>query len=155
MRITIRSVATAIAAVGVASVVSYAAVTAAGDAPKHRPSQPSSAATSAEPTSAAAGLAGNMYFVDEQGNPRIPTASEMRTLADALKKDMARIAGRHRGKRYERTLPSGAVAATVATSELVFLTATRNEDGTLTIGHSGTGHDIVVTPEAAGNAPEM
>lgn len=161
MKITIRPLVTALAAVGVAGVVSYAALTAADATSKAPPSQDSSAATPTEPTSGTAGLSANMYFVDEHGNPRMPTAAEMRTLADALKRDLAGIAGPHRGKRYERTLPSGAVAATVATSVLVFLTATGNGDGTVTIRHSGhsgrsgMGGDVVAAPETTATAPEM
>lgn len=101
------------------------------------------------------GLPASMYFVDQNGNPRMPTAAEMRALADALKKDMARIAGPHQGKRYLRTEPSGAIAATVATSKLAFLVATRNPDGTISITHAGSAGDVLRTPTAASNAPEM
>jgi hypothetical protein len=116
---------------------------------------PASPDRGAQAAPSGAGFAASMYFVDKDGNPRTPTPAEMRDLADALKKDMARIAGPHQGKRYVRTEPSGAIAATVATSKLVFLVATENPDGTISITHADSAGDVLPTPTAAGNAPEM
>lgn len=98
----------------------------------------------------AGGLAGNLYFTDENGNPRNPTAAELVTAGRAFEQDLKRLAGKHYGKPNLRTEPSGAVAATVATSQLVFLTATVNEDGTVTIGHAALDEDgkLVVGPAA-------
>ena len=99
---------------------------------------------------AAGGLAGNLYFTDENGNPRNPAAAELITAGKAFEQDLKRLAGQHYGKPNVRTEPSGAVAATVATSQLVFLTATVNEDGTVTIGHAALDEDgkLVVEPAA-------
>lgn len=108
------------------------------------------AAATADRDSGAGGLAGNLYFTDENGNPRNPTAAELITAGEAFEKDLKTLAGKHYGKPNLRTEPSGAVAATVATSQLVFLTATVNEDGTVTIGHAALDADgnPVVEPAA-------
>ena len=108
------------------------------------------ATTPAGLESGAGGLAGNLYFTDEHGNPRNPTAAELITAGEAFEQDLKRLAGRHYGKLNVRTAPGGAVAATVATSQLVFLTATVNEDGTVTISHSVLDEDgnPVVEPAA-------
>lgn len=101
---------------------------------------PPTAATEApDPAAAdgsAGGVSGNLYFTDEHGNPRNPTAAELITAGKAFEKDLKRLAGNHYGKPNLRTEPSGATAATVATSQMVLLTAVRNEDGTVTISHS-------------------
>lgn len=138
------------------------AALAAGSASMHAPparadESPLPAATSdadeatAAPArdSGAGGLAGNLYFTDENGNPRNPTAAELITAGKAFEQDLKRLAGQHYGKPNVRTEPSGAVAATVATSQLVFLTATVNEDGTVTISHSAPGKDGHLAAEPA------
>lgn len=147
MKVTTRSLI-ALATVGVASAAGYAALTGVDEPP------PLAAAPQTPALPSAGGVSGNMHFVDQDGNPRIPTDAEMRALAQELKRDLARMAGPHAGKRYDRTEASGAVAATVATSDLVFLTATTNPDGSVSIGHSRIGADDAA-PQAAGNAPEM
>lgn len=152
MKTNVPSLAAALATIGIASVALHASLTRAGDLPK---ASAEPAAESDEPRAeGTSGISGNLHFVDEHGNPRQPTAAEMRELAAALKKDLARIAGPHKGRAYERTEPSGAVAATVATSNLVFVTAIRKEDGTLAIGHS-SGEDSTVSAKAVDHLPEM
>ena len=108
------------------------------------------AATATGPDSGAGGVAGNLYFTDEHGNPRNPTAAELITAGEAFERELKRLAGQHYGKPNVRTEPSGAAAATVATSHLAFLTATVNEDGTVTISHSAVDEDgkPVVEPAA-------
>lgn len=132
------------------------AMLAAGSAGLHLPAAhadesppPASASASDTQVGGAAGLSGNLYFTDENGNPRNPTAAELIAAGEAFEKDLARLAGRHKGKPNVRTEPSGAIAATVATSQLVFLTATVNEDGSVTLGHATMDADGNVTAQPA------
>jgi hypothetical protein len=102
----------------------------------------------------APGVSANLYFTDENGNRREPTAAEIRAAAEAFQRDLARLAGQHRGKHYERTLPDGTVAATIAPSKLVFLTVHQNEDGELVYGHSVMDEDGKVAFEPVNPLPE-
>ena len=104
-------------------------------------SESDAAAAELDADRADSGLAGNLYFTDEHGNPRNPSAAELIIAGKAFEQDLKRLAGKHYGKPNVRTEPSGAVAATVATSQLVFLTATVNDDGTVTISHSALDED--------------
>lgn len=142
------------------AVLCAGAMLAAGSAGLHVPpaqadESPPPAATDNADEAPAAGnrvdgaLSGSLYFTDEDGNPRNPTAAELIAAGEAFEKDLARLAGRHQGKPNVRTEPSGAIAATVATSQLVFLTATVNEDGTVTLGHSTMDADGNVTAQPA------
>lgn len=131
--------ASAALAAGSASLQAPPARADAAPAPQADESPPLAATTGmhdAAAESSAGGLSGNLYFTDEHGNPRNPTAAELITAGKGFENDLKRIAGKHYGKPNVRTEPSGATAATVATSQMVFLTAVENEDGSVTITHS-------------------
>jgi hypothetical protein len=101
-----------------------------------------------------AAVSANMYFTDRNGNPRNPTAEEVRRAARGFQQDLARLAGPHEGKTFVKKRPDGTVSAVVATSQLVFLSAQEEEDGTLTIGHSTVGGDGNLTLKPATDLPE-
>jgi hypothetical protein len=101
-----------------------------------------------------AAVSANMYFTDRNGNPRNPTAEEVRQATRAFQQDLARLAGLHEGKTYVKKRPDGTVSAVVATSQLVFLSAQEEEDGTLIIGHSTGGDDGNLTLKPATDLPE-
>lgn len=143
----------ALAALAMGGATLYAPAAQAEDSPE--PPRAEDAATADSTDSGAAGLSGNLYFTDENGNPRNPTAAELIAAGESFEKDLARLAGKHKGKPNVRTEPSGAVAATVATSQLVFLTATVNEDGTVTLGHSAVDADGNVVAQPVNDLPEM
>lgn len=96
----------------------------------------------------------SLYFTDENGNRRQPTEAELRQAAEAVQRDLARIAGEHKGKHYVRTRADGTVSATVALSKLQFLTAIENTDGTLTFGHATMDEDGNVSSRPATDLPE-
>ena len=102
----------------------------------------------------AAKMPASLYFTDENGNRRQPTEAELRQAAEAVQRDLARIAGEHKGKHYVRTRADGTVSATVALSKLQFLTATENPDGTLTFGHVTMDEDGNVSSRPATDLPE-
>lgn len=139
----------ALAALAMGSATLYAPAAQAEDSPE--PPRAEDAATTDATNS---GLSGNLYFTDENGNPRNPTAAELIAAGESFEKDLARLAGKHKGKPNVRTEPSGAVAATVATSQLVFLTATVNEDGTVTLGHAALDADGNVVAQPVNDLPE-
>ena len=146
MKIRIKPVLSAVLFAGAALAAGSASMhappaTADESPPPTASSAADEATTAAGRDSGAGGLAGNLYFTDEHGNPRNPTAAELITAGKALEQDLKRLAGKHYGNLNVRTEPSGAVAATVATSQLVSLTATVNEDGTVTISHSPLDED--------------
>jgi hypothetical protein len=95
-----------------------------------------------------------MYFTDRHGNPRNPTAEEVRKAARAFRQDLARLAGPHEGKTFVKKRPDGTVSAVVATSRLVFLSVQEEEDGTLTFGHSTVGADGNLRFKPATDLPE-
>jgi hypothetical protein len=101
-----------------------------------------------------AAVSANMYFTDKNGKPRNPTAEEIRETARAFQQDLARLAGPHKGKTFVNKRPDGTVSAVVATSQLVFLSAQQEDDGTLTFGHSTVGDDGNLTFEPATDLPE-
>jgi hypothetical protein len=115
----------------------FTSMTALGD----EPTGPEQAENSADDTKAGsapqhAGFAANMYFTDEDGNRRQPTAEEVRRAAEAAQRDLARLAGQHKDKPNIETRPDGTVSATVAVSKLVFLSVEETEDGGLSYGHA-------------------
>ena len=140
----------ALAALAMGNATLYAPAALAEESP-----EPPRAEDAATADSTDSGLSGNLYFTDENGNPRNPTAAELIAAGESFEKDLARLAGKHKGKLNVRTEPSGAVAATVATSQLVFLTATVNEDGTVTLGHSAVDADGNVVAQPVNDLPEM
>jgi len=99
-------------------------------------------------------VSANMYFTDRNGNPRNPTAEEVRRAARGFQQDLARLAGPHEGKTFVKKRPDGTVSAVVATSQLVFLSVQEGEDGTLTFGHSTVGDGDNPTLEPATDLPE-
>jgi hypothetical protein len=111
-------------------------------------------ATAENPDNGAAGLSGNLYFTDENGNPRNPTAAELITAAEGFEKDMERLMGPQKGKPDVRTLPNGATAATVPASRMVLLIAVQNEDGTLDVRHAAVDEDGNVVVPSANELPE-
>lgn len=131
--------------------------------PAHADESPPPATTTADaddpapaenPDNGAAGLSGSLYFTDENGNPRNPTAAELITAAEGFEKDMARLMGPQKGTPDVRTLPNGAVAATVPASRMVLLIAVQNEDGTLDVGHAAVDEDGNVVVPPANELPE-
>jgi len=101
-----------------------------------------------------AGISTNMYFTDEFGNRREPTAEEVRQAAQAFQRDLARLAGQHKGKPNVRSRPDGTVSATVAVSKLAFLTVQETDDGELIYGHSSMDEDGNVTFTSPNVLPE-
>ena len=100
------------------------------------------------------GISTNMYFTDEFGNRREPTAEEVRQAAQAFQRDLARLAGQHKGKPNVRSRPDGTVSATVAVSKLAFLTVQETDDGELIYGHSSMDEDGNVTFTSPNVLPE-
>lgn len=145
-----RPFVTALAAIVAAAGVSFTStVTLAEEA-----SEPaSSAPTGAKDGGAESGVA-SMYFTDEFGNRREPTAEELRQTAAAFQRDLARLAGQQRGKPNVRSRPDGTVSATVAVSKLAFLTVQENEDGELVYGHSSLDEEGNVTFTSPNVLPE-
>lgn len=99
------------------------------------------------------GVSATQHFTDAHGNPRNPTAAEARSAARSFRNDLQRLAGPHAGRVHERTVPSGAVAATVATSQLSLLYAVEKDDGTVAIGHTTSDGDQA-PPEPTNALPE-
>lgn len=97
----------------------------------------------------------SFYFTDEKGNRREPTEAELRQAAEALQRDLARLAGQHKGKHYVKTQPDGTVSATVALTKLEFLIATENPDGSLSYGHATVDEDGQLPIRPAADLPEM
>jgi hypothetical protein len=95
-----------------------------------------------------------MYFTDEVGNRRQPTAEEIRQAAAAFQRDLARLAGKHKDKPNVRSRPDGTVSATVAVSKLAFLTAQETDEGELIYGHSSLDEDGNVTFTSPDVLPE-
>jgi hypothetical protein len=100
------------------------------------------------------GISANMYFTDEFGNRRQPTAEEIRQAAAAFQRDLARLAGKHKDKPNVRSRPDGTVSATVAVSKLAFLTAQETDEGELIYGHSSLDEDGNVTFTSPDVLPE-
>jgi hypothetical protein len=92
-----------------------------------------------------AGISASMYFTDEFGNRREPTAQEIRQAAEAFQRDLTRLAGQHKDKPNVRSRPDGTVSATVAVSKLAFLTVQETDEGELIYGHSSMDEDGNVT----------
>lgn len=153
MKISIKS-ATAVTALAMATVALYPRQSVADESPQPAPA--STADDADQPVAeGTAGFAANMYFTDENGNRREPTAAEVKAAAEAFQKDLARLAGKHKGKTRVHKQPNGTVSATVATTHLEFLTVRENEDGTLTFGHSTMDEDGNVSFQPADDLPEM
>lgn len=100
-------------------------------------------------------LAGNLYFTDENGNPRNPSAEELISAGKDFQKDMARIAGKNKGKHLEKTHSHGATSAVVALSKLSFLVAETDEDGNLELNHGVLDENGNVVISSATELPEM
>ena len=100
------------------------------------------------------GVSANMYFTDDFGNRREPTAEEMRQAAAAFQRDLARLAGQHKDKPNVRSRPDGTVSATVAVSKLAFLTVQETDEGELIYGHSSLDEDGNVTFTSPDALPE-
>jgi hypothetical protein len=149
-----RTAAAAFAAVAVSG-ITFTATTALGDEPREpdRAAERVAATKAAEEAPRHVGVAANVYFTDEQGNRRQPTAEEIKQAAEAFQRDLARIAGQHRGKPNQRTRADGTVSATVAVSKLAFLTV-EERDGRLTYGHSPMDADGKVSLRPANDLPE-
>jgi hypothetical protein len=94
---------------------------------------------------AQSGISASMYFTDEFGNRREPTAQEIRQAAEAFQRDLTRLAGQHKDKPNVRSRPDGTVSATVAVSKLAFLTVQETDEGELIYGHSSMDEDGNVT----------
>lgn len=105
-----------------------------------------------QPSSA---LAGNLYFTDEQGNPRNPSPEELIAAGEAFQKDLARIAGKNKGKQLETTHSNGAISAVVALSKLSFLVAETDEDGNIVLNHGSLDENGNVLTSSAPELPEM
>lgn len=100
-------------------------------------------------------LAGNLYFTDENGNPRNPTAEELISAGEDFQKDLARIAGENKGKPMETTHSHGATSAVVALSKLQFLVAETDEDGNLVVNHGSLDENGNILTPSASELPEM
>lgn len=147
----------AAAALAAGSATLHAPPAHADESPPATATDDAGAANAAPPEnvdSGAAGLSGSLYFTDENGNPRNPTAAELITAAEGFEKDMERLMGPQKGKPDVRTLPSGAVAATVPASRMVLLIAVQNEDGTVAVGHAAVDEDGNVVIPPANELPE-
>jgi hypothetical protein len=148
MRVSTRSACIVLAATGVTAAALHTSL-APGDVANATPPGIRPA-----PAASAGGVAANLHFTDARGNPRNPTAAEARAAAQAFRRDLDRLAGPFSGRPNVRTLPSGAVAATVATSRISLLYAVENEDGTIAIGHSTPDGDPSVPARTANELPE-
>lgn len=100
-------------------------------------------------------LAGNLYFTDEQGNRRNPTPEELISAGEGFQKDLARIAGKNKGKTVETTHSNGSTSAVVALSKLSFLVAETDEDGNLVLNHGSLDENGNVVTPSAPELPEM
>jgi len=100
-------------------------------------------------------LAGNLYFTDEQGNPRNPSAEELISAGEAFQKDLARIAGKNKGKHIETTHSNGATSAVVALSKLSFLVAETDDDGNVVLTHGSLDENGEVVTPSKSELPEM
>lgn len=154
MKTSTRSLITACTAIAVAGIAAYSHLVASppAEAPPDTDRIPTESDAA---TVGGAGVSGSLHFTDERGNRRNPTAAEARAAARAFQNDLDRLAGPHKDKPNVRTLPNGAVAATVATSRLTLLTAEENADGTLTYSHPTTDDDGNVSTQPATDLPEM
>lgn len=121
-----------------------AAIGSADEADEPQEAEAQSEGTSSVPAS--------MHFTDEHGNRREPTAEEVRETAEAFQRDLARLAGKQRGKPQEETRPDGSVSVLVAPGKLVYLTVEQTEDGELRYHHTRLDEDGNVLP--ANRLPE-
>ncbi len=104
---------------------------------------------------AGTGVAGNLLFTDEQGNPRNPTAEELVVASENFQRDLATLAGKNKGKLNVQTHANGATSATIALSKLAFLIVEENEDGSLSYMHATLDEDGNAIPSIAPSQPEM
>jgi len=136
--------------------VAIAAALVAGLA--HGDEQEAAATAPADPAESSAtvgGLAGNLYFTDEQGNPRNPSAEELIAAGKDFQRDLARIAGKNSGKTLETKHANGATSAVVALSKLSFLVAETDEEGNLVLRHGALDENGNVVTPADAELPEM
>lgn len=150
MKISNRPMMLALTAVGISGAALVGLP--APDGGAARPPTSATVDSAGDPAAGEPRASATLHFTDPRGNPRNPTADEARAAAQAFRKDLERLAGSQRGKANVRTLPSGAVAATVATSKVSLLYAVEDEDGTVTIGHSTADGDVPLRP--ANDLPE-
>lgn len=100
------------------------------------------------------GFASNLYFTDELGNRRNPTAEERAELAKKFQNDLARMQGKNRGNQKSTKHANGSVSATVALSKLQFLTVQENADGTRNFSHQTMDEDGNVIWISSNDWPE-
>ena len=100
------------------------------------------------------GFAASTYFTDEFGNRRNSTAEERAELSAQFQKDLARLAGKNRGKPNVKQHDNGAVSATVALSKLQFLVVQENSDGSRTFSHAPLDENGNVMLPPVNNLPE-
>jgi hypothetical protein len=160
MKTSSKSLINAIATAVVVSVLSVTCIQSLADEARDSRSTPLPGELNRQPPSddeerSGAAVSGNLYFTDEEGNRRQPTAEEVRQAAQAFQKDLARLAGKHKDDPNVQTHPSGAVSATVAVSKLAFLTVEQNEDGSLSFGHATMDEHGNIIPKSATSQPEM
>ena len=96
-----------------------------------------------------------MYFTDDRGNPRLPTAAERAQLAAAFQSDLAALTRNKRIPAGSKREPNGAVSAVVATRKLQYLVAGVDEDGNVTFGHAQADDDGKVDSRPVNKLPEM
>ena len=126
----------------------------AGEAEDSQPLAPVKAEANSEQHSSST-LAGNLYFTDENGNPRNPTAEELISAGEDFQKDLARIAGNNKSAQVETTHSHGATSAVVALSKLQFLVAETDEDGNLVLNHGALDENGNVVTPSTPELPEM
>src|SRR5690606_30014529 len=86
------------------------------------PDEPRDERHAAQSSSGDGAPSANLHFTDAEGNRRQPTAAEVRAAAEAFQRDLARLAGQHKGQPNVQMRADGTVSATVGASKLVFLT---------------------------------
>lgn len=125
------------------------------DDAKDTPQPDGDAVDKAAAVQPASSMSGNLYFTDENGNPRNPSAEELIAASADFERDMDRIAGKKRGKPVEQTHANGSTSAVVALSKLSYLVAETDEDGKLVIKHGSADETGEVVTGSAQELPEM
>lgn len=100
------------------------------------------------------GLSAATYFTDELGNRRQPTNEERVAMGAGFQKELAKLAGKHKGNPNMQQHANGSVSSTVGLSKIQFLTVQENPDGSKSYGHGQLDENGNVTLPAATNLQE-